>query len=455
MSHSLFEILPSNFFTLLSSPNKDIYIDCLLILDYLSKEDHNTYINKNLALTSLEKYFNDKNKVLIEEETNQQMTINHYQKASKIITLLKRNGWLGEERFNYNTSYLILFDYSLEMIHFFKKTLRQVKPESIGNIYSIYSLLRLFLMEKNYANFHEAVVKTQNLLIKLRILQANIYRFYYQLLHANFDININNILQQLLLDYKKNFFDSSYYLLKTADNFFKYRGKINLFLKIIRTRDFYMQLLSEQLSEINKRNVKENVVVIVRQIQEMEDNLKIADKLIEVIDRKNEQYLQIVCQKILFYDNKKNIQNLLNYGIKIILSITQEYNNLFNLYQIRNLDQFSFYKPRREKRSIITPPLKMIPTQSQYRLEQKKISLLNKDLFYTKSNIELFVKKLLNQRNPYKASDIVLNTQQRISQLMLIFLYSQTAKKNNVYQIRLLNQKVTCNQITFSNFLIF
>ncbi|MDV3196815.1 MAG: DUF5716 family protein, partial [Pigeon pea little leaf phytoplasma] len=409
MSHNLFDILPLNFFNLLSSSNKEIYLDCLLLLADLANDEFDGYINKNLAISVLEKYFSDKNNFFSDDEIDSQILTDAKQKASKIIYLFKKYGWIGEERIGYNNDCLSFFDYSLEMIHFFKKTVNQVKPESIGNIYSIYSLLKSLLIEKNYANFYEALIKTQNILWKLKILKSNIYRFYYNLLNSKNYINTQILLSQLLINYKKNFFDSSYYWLKTSDNFFKYRRYINLFLNQLEDYHIYLKYLSEQLCVINQKNSEENVELIKEQIKQMKVNLKIADRLIEIIDIKNEQYLQIICQRILLFDNKKdNLVNLLLRGIRLINDYVFEYNYLFNLSYIHNLDQFSFYKPRRHKQNLVISKLNLISEKSKNLLISKKNYLLNKDSFYTKDNILKFVKNLKFNQNCYLASDINL-----------------------------------------------
>ncbi|MDO8064083.1 Wadjet anti-phage system protein JetA family protein [Candidatus Phytoplasma bonamiae] len=453
MSHNLFDILPLNFFNLLSSSNKEIYLDCLLLLADLANDEFDGYINKTLAISVLENYFSDKNSFFLDDEIDSKVLTDAKQKASKIIYLFKKYGWIGEERIGYNNDCLSFFDYSLEMIHFFKKTVNQVKPESIGNIYSIYSLLKSLLIEKNYANLYEALIKTQNILWKLKILKSNIYRFYYNLLNSKNYINTQILLSQLLRNYKKNFFDSSYYWLKTSDNFFKYRRYINLFLNQLEDYHIYLKYLSEQLCVINRKNPEENIELIKEQIKQMKLNLKIADRLIEIIDIKNEQYLQIICQRILLFDNKKdNLVNVLLRGIRLINEYVFEYNYLFNFSYIHNLDQFSFYKPRRHKQNLVISKLNLISEKSKNLLISKKNYLLNKDSFYTKDNILKFVKNLKFNQNYYLASDINLEKPQDLSRLMLILLYS--SKLINFYSIKFLYRRIIVNNISFSNFVI-
>ncbi|MBP3059382.1 hypothetical protein FEF22_001110 [Texas Phoenix palm phytoplasma] len=454
----LFKIIPSNFFQLFASPNKDIYIDCLLILESLANEDKELNIKKILAVDVLEKYFNDKTKIFLEEEEKKiEILSDNRQKAFKVINNLKKNGWLAEERINHYVVNLNFFDYSLEMIYFLKKILNKIKPESIGNIYSIYSLLKLFLSEKNYVTFKESSLKTQSLLIKLKVLKANIYRFYHQLINTNFHNNVQNVLEQLLLDYKKNFFDSSYYLLKTTDNFFKYRRKINFFLQQIDNEPEYIKLLTKQFKIINNVSEEESYENVINEFRNIKDNLQLIDQIMVVIDQKNEQYLQIACEKILFFENKKNSNKYILYdAIKLLLRGEQINNDFLNLCEIKNLDKFSLYKPRAQKSNLMVSSLDLFSIEIKNNLNKKKKIFLERDYFYDKKNINLFVKNILNSKNPVKASEMSLKNDKDISRLILIYLFSGSVFKNkNIYQIKTLNKRVTCNNVTFSNFLIF
>ncbi|MDV3171032.1 MAG: DUF5716 family protein [Candidatus Phytoplasma stylosanthis] len=430
---NLFRIIKSNFFQILSSINKEIYIDCLFILDKLANEDEEFNIKKDIALNILEKYFKEKSKILVRENNDDLEFINnHRQKALKVISLFKKNGWLSEERISFNITNLHFFDYSIEMIFFLKKTINQIKPESIENIYSIYYLLKTSFLEKNFNILKEIVIITKNILIKLKILKANIYFFYNQLINTNFDYNLNKILEQLLLNYKKNFFDSSYYILKTTNNFSKYRIKINLMLNKIESKNFSF----EEIDEIKK-------------------NLKLIDKLTQIIDQKNEQYLQISCNRILFfYNQKKNIKNILNCTIKFILNnnINIHFYDFFNLSIIKNLDELSFYKPRVNKLKILTSKLDKIPVEIKYNLKNKKKNFLNKKNYFDNKNINLFVEKILNKKKYIKASQISLQNNQDISKLILIYLYSKSSCYKNIYQIKKLNQKVNKYNLIFLDF---
>lgn len=180
------------------------------------------------------------------------------------------------------------------------------------------------------------------------------------------------------------------------------------------------------------------------------------DKLIEIIDKKNEQYLQKACEKILFFNNlRDNSKNILNFIIKIIFENKIEYQKFFHFQYIRNLDKMSLYKPRFCKREINISPLIQINSKIEKNIKKKKDIFLNKDYFYNKQNINIFVEKILKTKNPLKASDINLENNKNITRLILIYLYSHSTKEKNNYTIKRLNKKVYCKKVKFYDFLIF
>ncbi|KND62684.1 Wadjet anti-phage system protein JetA family protein, partial [Candidatus Phytoplasma phoenicium] len=250
------------------------------------------------------------------------------------------------------------------------------------------------------------------------------------------------------------FFYSFYYLLKTNDNFFKYQRKINLFLQKIKNNPLYIDFLSEQLQKINQISIIQAQQQIVKQITQIEVNFDLTGKLIKIIDKKNEEYLKIACERILFFDNQKeNSQIVLNYLMQLILNEKTEYHRFFHFYPIKHLDDLSFYKPRRSKQEMSIIALEKVSEETYYSLEQK-ILTFQQEKFYNKKNIYKFVQQLLQQHNFYKASDLDLKNNEDMIRLMLIYLYANTYQ-NNTYHIQDLKTKIQKKPMAFADFGIF
>src|SRR5690554_1803543 len=218
----LFNRIPDTFFTVLSSPNKNIYIDCIFIIyDATNSIEDSFQGERSFVVSKLIDYFEE---LEGEFEEGEQLLSTPRQKSNAVINVLKEHGWLGEEEIgDYKTS-LNFFDYSIQIIDLLKRIARNEQIEYTGEIFTIYSLLQSFELADGLTILEQAYNKADDVLRKLKTLRANIYRFYYDLVQKRDDNdNLQLILDKLLVDYKENFFDNAYYKLKTTDSLPRYK----------------------------------------------------------------------------------------------------------------------------------------------------------------------------------------------------------------------------------------
>ena len=96
----------------------------------------------------------------------------HVKKAVHVISVLKKNGWLGEEELgDYRTS-LNLFDYSIQFIDMLENIALHRQSEYTGEIYTVYSLLSSFNMDEGIGVLEQAYQKTHDILRKLKIIKS-------------------------------------------------------------------------------------------------------------------------------------------------------------------------------------------------------------------------------------------------------------------------------------------
>src|SRR5690554_7474134 len=91
----LFDRLPNTFFTVLSSPNKKIYVDCIFIIyDATNSIEDSFQGERGFVVSKLIDYFEE-----LEEEFEEEAELisTPRQKAVSVINILKDHGWLGEE----------------------------------------------------------------------------------------------------------------------------------------------------------------------------------------------------------------------------------------------------------------------------------------------------------------------------------------------------------------------
>ena len=116
MAH-LLDMIPTNFFSVLASPNRKTYIDCIFIIYHASDSIEDAFQGeREFIISKLVDYFDEEQDDLIPDDLDEEVARTSRQKAVYVINTLKNYGWIGEEELgNYKTS-LNLFDYSIHII---------------------------------------------------------------------------------------------------------------------------------------------------------------------------------------------------------------------------------------------------------------------------------------------------------------------------------------------------
>lgn len=457
MAH-LFDTIPDAFFSVLSSPNKNIYIDCLFIIyDSIDTIEDAFQGDREFVIHKLQDYFDDVKDALIDEDI-QEISTTSRQKAVTVINILKKSGWLGEEELGDYKVSLNLFDYSIRILEVLKSIKNNEQIQYTGEIYSVYSILKSFTIDDGYAILQQATLKTDSVVRRLKTLKANIYRYYYEITKNKKKDDLQKLLEKLLIDYKQNFFDSAYYNLKTKDSLPRYKRSIVESLSEIYDNDTNMNELTEQLMLSEKiEDYNFAYLRVEEMIRNIRDNFEGLDVLIDSIDRKNEQYVNAAASKILFLTNHSDdLEGMLNRLFKIIINDEKEtinYTDLFNLVGIRNLEEGSLYNPRRQRVEAVAEEIYYDEDYIDYETKQRKIELLTKHNIYSKIEINKYVKQLLLTDDSIEAVECPLQTQEDFIRLILIFLYSKSI--GVAYDIKPLPKTVRVNDITFQNFVIF
>lgn len=454
MAHLFYKIHP-NFFSVLASPNKKTYIDCIFIIyNAVDSIEESFQGDREYVVQRLVDYFDDKVQTFYEEDTSQ-ITRTSRQKATYVINVLKDNGWIGEEELgDYRTS-LNLFDYSIKIINTLDDIVHARQDEYSGEIFAVYSLLDSFIENEGIGIIEQAYKKTNDVIRKLKTLKANIFRYYFDVTKKQSKDELQKILEKLLVEYKQNFFDYAYYNLKTKDSLPRYKRGILQGVATIYDNIELMDRLANQVM-IDKRIEEYNDAFdyIETRLRYINDSFAALENLIMDIDRKNEQYISAAASKILFLTNHSDdIEGIFNRLFKIILEDEDfNYNDILNISQIKNLDTESLYNARRPR--VEPTPEELYIDDNPFTEEERTRYMQNlmRHSKYSKTEINRFVKNLLNGYDSIKASDIKVETEDDFIKIVLIFLYSKSV--NISYNVFVTDESVTNNFVTFKEFII-
>ncbi len=350
---------------------------------------------------------------------------------------------------------LNLFDYSIKILDVLQGIASGEQTEYTGEIFTIYSLLNAFDIKEGVGIIEQAFKKTDDVLRKLKSLKANIYRFYYDITKSKRKDELNDLLEKLLVDYKVNFFDSAYYNLKTTDSLPRYKRSILDKLATIYNNEETMDILAHDAMNVKRiENYNTAFEYVETSIRHIKDSFEGLELLILAIDRKNEQYIHAVANKILFLTNHSDdLEGLINRLFKIILTSKKlDYASLFNLTKARNIDTDSLYSPRIKRSVAVAEEVNDMMEVSDEAI-RRTLNLMERQSRYGKIEINHYVKELLGDRQTLNADEIPTDTTDDFVRLILIFLYSKSVGMS--YDVELLNHDVRVNDIKFQNFVVF
>lgn len=452
----LFDRLPSNFFSVLASPNREIYIDCILVIFHAVDSIEDAFQgDREYIVQKLIDYFEDRADELFEDVEEGEQAHTARQKAVHVISVLKATGWLGEEELgDYKTS-LNLFDYSIQLIDTLIRIQNNTQNEYTGEIYTVFSLLDSFSIEEGLGVLEQATLKTGDIIRKLKALKANIYRFYYDITTKKSKDDLHDLLEKLLIEYKQNFFDSAYYNLKTTDSLSRYkRGILERVSTIIHDEEMMDELAKVTMYKKRMEDYNEAFNYVEDKLRYISDSFNALEYLILSIDKKNEQYVTAAASKILFLTNQSDdIEGIFNRLFQIVLNDeTFDYTKLFHITQSRNLDTQSLYSKRRQRIDTQAEEITFDQGFISEEIRSQKIKALLKNNIFGKKEIDAYVKSLLTSKKQIEAKDVLIDTQEDYVKLILIFLYSKSIGMH--YDIELTGQTVKNNYVTFQNFLI-
>lgn len=287
----LFEKIPASFFSILASPNRELYWTALVTLHHLLEYDLNIPVEDYCialgdTLSDMELTAED---TLDEEE--QRLIRQPNGKVRWIIHRLKRAGWLDTEYRDGTFEEVIApRDYADQMIRLLLELEQAETKEYNSLVFSTYSGLKQAYEEKS-DRMYEALLtarrNTTELLQDLKSLYHNI-RYYHQIIGQAVDVN------QLLHDYYdeyKGMLDRIYHPIKTMDSLPHYRQPILDILNALLVDDEIMERAVGRMVQLHPdEDPVEARRTLDSYIQELMSSYSNVEDILRQIDRKHRAY---------------------------------------------------------------------------------------------------------------------------------------------------------------------
>ena len=363
-----FDLAPDNFFNLLSSKNKRIYLASILQVFKIYETGSILGIEKKIVVDDLVYFLEQNSSYLYENEDPEDEEAKPGSKrdlANYILRRMEETGWIYVDVTNDYEEILNFSDVAITLCEAILNSYPQLEfgdeelptdyinpNEYQGYIYNIYSLLSQKDNIDYSLTFSLVYSDTRQLIRAIRRLDARM-KEYIQSVVDNTEIKK---LMEKLIAYKNDIYDKSYAKLKISDNIDRYRLNIVTRLEEFQEDETIIKSIASNYMAVTK-TPDDAVAKAIKNIDEVIDAFNALEEFIAEIDNKNRNYINSTIGKIKFLlAEEDNVVGKINIVLKHVKNQNKKgkidnsltlVNKLYNLPNIKVYDQEkSLYQPR-------------------------------------------------------------------------------------------------------------
>lgn len=434
---NLFEKIPENFFSILVSKNKNIYIDALFVLGEAFRQEMSIPRENIIArlINNLEEQFNQED--FSEEDETEELKDNNI--ASKAYFLLRKLKWAGwieiEMQRDSFEEHIILPDYSIKFINLLYTIVDEDLIEYNSYVFATYSSLKLASTQKGetYNAIITAYTNTINLINELKTLYNSLGRFHRKMCNQE---NIKDIINAHFLEYKE-YSDERIFPRFTRDSVPRYKAPIREMLKDILVDEERLEntinYASKNIRKYKTREEAENDILNkIRTVLEIYENI---DLTMNEIERKNTDYIRASVNRIQYLlTNDKELKGKLVNILKNAKNekVIEEMENKVQLLRQEYISKDSIYIRNSKDKSKQGNP---IPLKEEKEIDEKidreiANSLKNK---YSNKKIKEFMENNFKDKPFINSSEIELKTTEDLILLILATIKADKSSKSFYY----------------------
>lgn len=295
----LFDVVPGNFFSILSSGNREMYYDALMKLHDMFTDVLNIRVDNYIA--SLITLLEDKVFELEEDDDAQESGLTLSGKARIILERFVKTGW-GDKEFLDNSFVEIITprNYAIPVLKLLSNLGDNTLLEYNSLVFATYSGLKQ-AMNENESHMYEALLSakanTEQLQYSLRTLYHGIRGFLRGIVEQQ---DINLLLHDHFGEYK-NLSDRTYHPIKTMDSIHRYMLPIQELLASLLANDDLQRSMRERAMGIKKyEDEAQAEEEIIQAIDFVLDSYQAVGGLVSEIDRKHTTFTKSSIEKIQY-----------------------------------------------------------------------------------------------------------------------------------------------------------
>ncbi len=358
----LFQIIPSNFFNIFLSYNRELYIQSMLEI-YKETKNNSYDLTRNQCVGFLSNYHDDKifkyKPELFDDDVSDGKIIENY--AKKIVKNLIYYGWLEENIvLEEKAIYISIPSYSIQFMEAIKNIINPATFQTEKCITNIYFNIKAIAKNNivswiNLQNSYDSILELERLYQEM-IFNLKIY--YNRLLEKS---SISNLIEEHFDNYTSSSLFNKYFSLKTDDNVYKYRYEIISIINSIINDDKLVNVISKQLStkkQINEIEAEDEVLLCFDKIK---ITLEDVDRKQSLVNKKHNQYVVATLDRINYLKNRD--EDFKGNIINILKSISEDKSG--QMINIINRHKLTYSFKMYSHKSIYKEKIRKSPFQGQ------------------------------------------------------------------------------------------
>lgn len=450
----LFDIVPEKFFSVLTSKNKDIYIDALFVMRRCYRQE--LLMRKEDLVAMFIHHLEDRMVHLSEEEGDDPIGEENLSgRAHFLLRKLIDTGWLEKENdLNSFKQYLVVPDYAAQVLD----VLYEITDESPGEynslVYSTYSALHTADAERDDF-MPEALLQSHSATRTLRESLIRLYnnmRRYYQKLQDQAEVR--EVLKQHFDNYQVLIMDKIYHPLKTFDSVPRFKTRIlNILRNWLTDREVIEKIASSMVRRGYRPGIEDARSRVVAMLGEIIDTYENIDKYLREIDRKNAGYTRASVERTQYLlntdrDTRGKLVEVLKKLPKLQDHLPLETEEMLNgdlgIHRQFFVDEASLFRERRRKMMGEALPLPLANPAGKEEVEQEFTRFaqrLREGL--THGKIIDFVNQYLSGREAFSSRELRLEEVEDFIKIILAVM--KNGEEEIPYQVQFLNGYIYVN----------
>ena len=429
--------IPDSFYSLFRSPNRDTYIEALLIINE-EYQYQSYFLSREACVRILSEYFSQK-KLQIQREENETELDLLETPANRILNWLLKSRWLKKlEDYYAQVTNIMIPDYAAVFIEAFEKLTSQEMDDTEVYIQNVYAILFSLRQDPN-ANIgllKTALYNTRRLNKSLQDMLHNMDRFFDSLLQQQF---YGDLLKDHLEGYVEEIIHRKYHILKTSDNFYIYKNDIKQWIRQMQQDYDWMMGLAQREGQARADRQKETDIQEILDILERIDRgFDDIERRIANMDREHMKYVKATVARLNYLLNQEgSMQGMVVQILNQISRREQPEEDLkkvaeqINLSGFQTLNEKSLYRRRAPKKNFI----ENLQPQAEQKELSKEDNLRLNQIHHRKSRqqVEEFLELHADPQGTIQITEDTVKSDEDFEKLILAYDYA--GKKNSKYRL--------------------